>query len=128
MGSWASSITSQCDNPDAAWAFVDYLLTPEQILHTTDQNGAIPGRQTALAQSNLYGEGGLLNVFIQQLNEGVDEYAHPGHAGRTRRSPSTFYQGVDDILKGAGVQTTLDKVADAIDEDLAANHGYPAQP
>jgi multiple sugar transport system substrate-binding protein len=123
MGSWAWSITSQCDQPEAAWAFMEYLLTPEQILVTTNQNGAVPGTSTALEMSELYGEGGRLNVFVQQLEQGiaVPRPITPAYPAIT----SAFYQAVDDILKGADVQSELDTVADAIDADVEANGGYP---
>ena len=125
MGSWAWSITSQCDQPEAAWKFMEFLLSPEQILVTTDQNGAVPGRMSALAQSSLYGEGGRLNVFVQQLSEGiaVPRPITPAYPAIT----SAFYTAVDDILKGGDVQTELDSAADAIDADLEANGGYAPQ-
>lgn len=122
MGSWAWSITSECDQPAAAWTFMEYLLSPEQILVTTDQNGAVPGRFSALEMSELYGEGGRLNVFVQQLDQGIaiPRPITPAYPAIT----SAFYRAVGDILKGADVQTELDKVADAIDADIAANGGY----
>ena len=124
MGSWAWSLTTQCEHPEAAWAFMEYLLTPEQILTTTNQNGAVPGRFSALEMSELYGEGGRLNVFVQQLDQGiaVPRPITPAYPAIT----SAFYLAVDDILKGADVQTELDSVADAIEADLEANGGYPA--
>lgn len=123
MGSWAWSITSQCDQPEAAWAFLEYMLSPEQILNTTNQNGAVPGRFSALEMSELYGEGGRLNVFVQQLEGGVavPRPITPAYPAIT----SAFYQAVDDIVKGADVQTELDAAADAIDADIEANGGYP---
>ena len=123
MGSWAWSVTSQCDEPGAAWALMEYLLSPEQILVTTNQNGAVPGRFSALEMSELYGEGGRLNVFVQQLEQGIaiPRPITPAYPAIT----SAFYRAVDDILKGADVQTELDAVADAIDADIEANGGYP---
>ncbi len=126
MGSWAWSITSQCDQPDAAWTFIDYLMSPEEILRTTDQNGAVPGRFSALEKSSLYGEGGRLNIFVQQLDEGiaVPRPISPAYPAIT----TAFYKAVDNILKGADVQSELDTVADAIDKDIAANGGYAPHP
>jgi len=123
MGSWAWSVTTQCEAPEAAWTFMEYLLDPAQILNFTNLNGAVPGRFSALEQSELYGEGGRLNVFVQQLEGGVavPRPITPAYPAIT----TSFYQAVDDILKGADVQTELDAVADAIDADLEANGGYP---
>ncbi|MFV2063384.1 MAG: sugar ABC transporter substrate-binding protein [Chloroflexota bacterium] len=122
MGSWAWSVTTQCTQPEAAWTFMEYLLGPDQILEITDTNGAVPGRFSALERSELYGEGGRLNVFVQQLEGGVavPRPITPAYPAIT----TSFYQAVDDILKGADVQTELDAVADAIEADIEANGGY----
>ncbi|MEM9777119.1 MAG: extracellular solute-binding protein, partial [Chloroflexota bacterium] len=39
MGSWNWGITSTCNDPDGAWAFMDYMLQPDNILIMTDANG-----------------------------------------------------------------------------------------
>lgn len=123
MGTWAWSVTSQCDQPEAAWTFMEYLLDPQQILDFTALNGAVPGRFSALEMSDLYGEGGRLDVFAQQLGGGVavPRPITPAYPAIT----SAFYQAVDDIFKGGDVQTELDAVADAIEADIEANSGYP---
>jgi multiple sugar transport system substrate-binding protein len=71
MGSWNWGITSSCENPDAAWTFLEYLVEPDQILRMTNANGAVPARKSAVASSELFGEGGPLNIFVQQLEGGV---------------------------------------------------------
>jgi len=65
MGSWNWGITSQSKNPEAAFKFLEYLVDPDEILHMTDANGAVPARKSALAKSELYGEGGPLNIFAK---------------------------------------------------------------
>jgi hypothetical protein len=37
----------------------------------TNANGAVPARKSAIEQSELYAEGRLLNLFVQQLEGGV---------------------------------------------------------
>ncbi len=71
MGSWNWGITSTCENPAAAWTFLEYLIEPDQILRMTNANGAVPARKSAIAESELYAEGGPLNIFVQQLEGGV---------------------------------------------------------
>ena len=64
MGSWNWGLTSSCENPEAAWQFLDYLISPDEILHMTNANGAVPARKSAIAKSDLFGEGGPLNLFV----------------------------------------------------------------
>jgi multiple sugar transport system substrate-binding protein len=122
-GSWNWGITTNCENPDAAYKFLSFLVSPEEILHMTNANGAVPARQSAIEQSELYAEGGLLNLFVQQLQGGV-AVARP----QTPAYPtitSAFKTAVWNIIAGADVQTELDKVAEIIDQDIADNDGYP---
>jgi len=65
MGSWNWGITANCQNPDAAWTFLEFLLSPEEILRMTNANGAVPARVSAIEQSELYAEDGPLNLFVQ---------------------------------------------------------------
>jgi multiple sugar transport system substrate-binding protein len=125
MGSWAWSISSQCENPDAAWAYLEFALQPEEILAITNENGAVPGRLSALASSDLFGEGGRLNIFAQQLAGGVavPRPVTPGYPAIT----SAFYIAMDNIIKGGDVQTELDAAVDKIDQDIKDNNGYPPQ-
>ena len=125
MGSWAWSITSQCKNPEAAWEFLEYMLTPEEILSITNTNGAVPGRFSALKNSKLFGEGGRLNIFVQQLASGiaVPRPITPGYPAVT----TAFYKAMDNIIKGGDVQAELDTAVDTINKDIADHNGYPVQ-
>ena len=124
MGSWNWGITTNCENPDGAWAFLEYLIEPEQILRMTNANGAVPARVSAIEQSELYAEGGPLNVFVQQLTQG---WAIPRPA--TAAYPtitSAFSEAVNNIVAGADVQEELDAAVGKIDQDIEDNQGYPA--
>lgn len=125
MGSWAWSISSQCEHPEAAWEYLEFALNPDEILAITDENGAVPGRFSALEKSDLFGEGGRLNVFVQQLESGiaVPRPVTPGYPAIT----SAFYTAMDNIIKGADVQGELDAAVDKIDQDIEDNDGYPLQ-
>ncbi|WP_420643535.1 sugar ABC transporter substrate-binding protein [Candidatus Leptofilum sp.] len=123
MGSWNWGITSSCEDPDGAWAFLDYLVAPENILIMTDANGAVPARFSALEQrEELYGEGGDLNIFIQQLNSdvAVPRPITPAYATIT----SEFSFAVDSIVTGGDVQAALGDAAFNIDLDIEDNNGY----
>ncbi len=123
MGSWNWGLTSSCPTPDAAWKFLEYLISPEEILHMTNANGAVPARKSAIAQSELFGEGGPLNIFVQQLDSGVavPRPVTPAYPVIT----SAFAEAVQNIVTGADVKTELDKAVKVIDQDIKDNQGYP---
>ncbi|MCA9934209.1 MAG: sugar ABC transporter substrate-binding protein [Anaerolineales bacterium] len=123
MGSWNWGITSFCENPDGAWAFLEYMVQPENILIMTDANGAVPARFSALEQRDeLFGEGGDLYVFIQQLNSPVAVPRPQTAAYATITSEFAF--AVDSIVTGGDVQTALSDAAANIDLDIEDNNGY----
>jgi multiple sugar transport system substrate-binding protein len=83
----------------------------------------VPARKSAIAQSELYAEGGLLNLFVQQLEGGV-AVARP----QTPAYPtitSAFKTVVWNIIAGADVQAELDNAVQIIDQDITDNDGYP---
>jgi len=123
MGSWNWGITSSCENPEAAYKFLEYLVEPEQILRMTNANGAVPARKSAIEQSDLYGEGGPLNVFVQQLEGGValERPVTPAYPVIT----SAFSDVIQNIVAGADVKEELDKAVETIDQDIEDNQGYP---
>jgi len=123
MGSWNWGITSQSKNPDAAWKFLEYLIEPEQILRMTNANGAVPARKSALAMSDLFGTGGPLSIFVEQLDGGVavPRPETPAYPTIT----TAFAEAVQNIVSGADVKTELDKAVQKIDQDIKDNRGYP---
>lgn len=125
MGSWSWGISSNCPDPVGAWNFIEYLLSPKQILRMTDANGAVPARQSALAQSRLFGESGPLRLFVQQLESGraVPRPITPAYAVISR----VFAEAVDNIISGANIQTELTRAAQEIDKDIHDHSGYPIQ-
>jgi multiple sugar transport system substrate-binding protein len=125
MGSWNWGITTNCENPDAAWEVLDYVVSPEQILVMTDANGAVPARNSALEQSELYGEEGFLNLFVQQLEGGValERPVTPAYPVIT----ATFQEALDNIKNGADVQSEMDSAVQTIDQDIQDNAGYPIE-
>lgn len=123
MGSWNWGLTSTCSEPEAAYKFLEYITSPEEILHMTNANGAVPARKSAIEQSELFGEGGMLNIFVQQLEGGValERPVTPAYPVIT----SSFDEAIRNIIAGADVQEELDKAVKAIDQDIADNGGYP---
>lgn len=123
QGSWNWGITRDCDHPEAAVRFLEFLLSPEEILAMTQANGAVPAIRTAISRSELYGEDGPLRLFAVQLLEG---YGVP--RPRTPAYPiisSAFARAFHAVRNGADVQKTLDRAVRVIDRDIAENEGYP---
>ena len=104
---------------------MEFMLTPEEILSITNVNAAVPGRLSALAMSELFGEGGRMNIFVQQLESGIaiPRPITPGYPVVT----SAFFTAMDNIIKGGDVQAELDAAVDKIEQDIAENDGYPVQ-
>jgi len=122
MGSWAWSITSTCAHKEGAWNFLEYIFEPDNILRMVDAEGTVPGRASALAMSDVYGDAGVLRVLVEQLLQGV---AVP--RPKTPAYPTitaAFYTAMDNVLKGGDVQTELDNAVDKIEADIRANDGY----
>lgn len=123
MGSWSWSITSTCPEPHGAWAFLSHLMSVQEVLRIANANGAVPARRSALARSALYGSQGALHVFTQQLFAGAG-YPRPATPGYGTISKA-FAVATAAIIAGADVQTELSRAARTIDDDIAANRGYP---
>ncbi len=123
MGSLSWGITSTCPDPAGAWGFVSHLVSPAEILRMTNANGAVPARRSALSRSVLYGPGRPLQVYVQQLfsGAGIPRPATPNYSIISRE----FSKAVEAIIAGKDVQAELTRAARAIDEDIAANRGYP---
>jgi multiple sugar transport system substrate-binding protein len=118
---WA--ISSTCSDPDAAWEFVEFLVSPEEALRVSDVNLQMPVRRSALARSRLYGEGGPLELFVQLFERGV---AVPWPA--TPLSPDTnhTFGGAARriVVEGADVQTALDQAVEEIDWLIEGNRCF----
>ena len=123
QGSWNWGITSKCLNPESAAEFIRFLLQTDQVLAMSNANGAVPGTRSAVQHSSTYGEKGDLQLFADQLIQGV-AFPRPG----TPAYPvitTEFQQAFQQIRNGANVKQALDKAAKTIDQDIRDNQGYP---
>src|SRR5579871_2037442 len=123
MGSWSWGITSSCKTPDAAWQVLNFILSPSEITHMTNANGAVPARLSVIAQSYLYAPDGPLHVFATQLLTGIAEPRPITPAYPT--ITSAFSEAVINIVDGFNVKAELDKAVKKIDQDIQDNEGYP---
>jgi multiple sugar transport system substrate-binding protein len=123
-GTWVWGITRDSKNPEGAMAFIEFLMKPEEVLRTVNQNGAVPATSSAIEQSDLFKKGGRLSIFAEQLARtdiATPRPITPAYPVIT----SAFYTALDNIIKGGDVQTELDAAADKIDKDLKDNNFYP---
>jgi len=113
MGSWNWGITSMCESPDGAWAFIEWLLQPENVKQMTDGNGAIPSRLSVLEADERFAEGGDMYIYYQQLTGGV---AVPRAATAAYPAIQTaMSDAINAIARGEDVQASLDAAVDTID-------------
>jgi multiple sugar transport system substrate-binding protein len=123
MGSWNWGITTACDHPDEAWQVLQEILSPEVVLATTNDNGAVPARLSALEQSELYQVGGPLYLYVEQNLAGftVPRPITPAYPVISR----AFAEAAMNILLLDGnIQVSLDEAVRLIDADIQANGGY----
>lgn len=133
QGSWAWTVaTSDAATEEAASAFIEYLLSTDEVLRIAEANGAVPGTQAALAASDLYRPGGPLTLFADQLVRScgagppdrecvaVPRPLTPGYGPLT----SQFAQAVAVALRGEDPRPALADAARFVGEDLEVNDHY----
>ncbi|MDQ0905205.1 ABC-type glycerol-3-phosphate transport system substrate-binding protein [Streptomyces canus] len=132
QGSWAWGIGADTKNAKAAGAFMDYLLNDTNIAAMTTANGAPPATKTALAKSELYKQGGPLQLFADQLAKPCGDsditkscvsVTRPVTAGYPTVT-AKFSDALNSIYGGADPKSALAKAARAIDQDFSDNAGY----
>ncbi len=122
MGSWNWGLTANCPHPDAAWKFLEHILSSENTLKIASYTGAPPARKSAIAESELYGPGGKLSIFAEQLQKiAVERPATPAYPVIT----DAFAEALQNIVAGEDVKEQLDIAVQAIDRDIEDNEGYP---
>jgi multiple sugar transport system substrate-binding protein len=132
QGSWQWGIGANTKNGKAAGAFLDALLNDTNVAAMTTANGAPPGTKSVLAKSELYKQGGPLQLFADQLaapcgDSKIDKscvaVTRPVSAGYPTVT-AKFSQALSDIYGGTDPKSALEKAARAIDQDFSDNAGY----
>lgn len=135
QGSWAWGIGAATKNAKAAGTFLDYLLTDPNVTAMTKANGAPPATKSALAASDLYRQGGPLQLFADQLAKPCGDsditdscvtVTRPVTAGYPTVT-AQFSEALSAIYGGADPKSALEKAARAIDQDFSDNAGYQIQ-
>uniref|UniRef100_A0AAU1ZP24 Sugar ABC transporter substrate-binding protein n=1 Tax=Streptomyces sp. NBC_00093 TaxID=2975649 RepID=A0AAU1ZP24_9ACTN len=132
QGSWAWGIGADSKNAKAAGTFLDTLLDDTNVTAMTTANGAVPATRTALAKSELYKQGGPLQLYADQLakpcgdsdiTESCVAVTRPVTAGYPTIT-AKFSEALNSIYGGADPKNALEKAARAIDQDFSDNAGY----
>jgi multiple sugar transport system substrate-binding protein len=119
--SWQWGISSSCENPDGAWAFLEFILQPEYVAAMSDVTGLIPATAGGAALTENYGEDGALRIFVEESSAwSVMRPETPAYPIIS----SEFEKAMTEIALGADVQDMLDAAVDAIEQDIADNDGY----
>jgi multiple sugar transport system substrate-binding protein len=123
MGSWQWGITANTADGDAAWRFLAFLLSRDEVVRMTRANGAIPATNSAIRVSPRFAEGGPEALYITQLQDGI---ARP--RPQTPAYPAlsaAFAQAFNAIvIDRRPVKPTLDAAVRDVEGDLAAHDYY----
>ncbi|MEM7487774.1 MAG: extracellular solute-binding protein [Pseudomonadota bacterium] len=119
--SWQFGISSTCENPEGAAAWIEFALDDEYLAAFSTTTGLIPATPSAAAMTETYAEGGALEIFFDLSNEqALVRPVSPGYVVAAK----VFEKALADIANGADVQDTLDAAVDEIEADIEANQGY----
>ena len=116
----------------AAGTFLDTLLNDTNVTAMTKANGAVPATNTVLAKSELYKQGGPLQLFADQLAKTCGDSDITKSCVAVTRPvtggypvvTAKFSEALNSIYGGADPKSTLSKAARAIDQDFSDNAGY----
>jgi multiple sugar transport system substrate-binding protein len=124
-GNWQWAVTKNAADPDAAYAFLEYLLSPEELTRWSEATAGIAVRESVAAESPLYGDGAPLEIYRQQLLDdiAVSRPQTPAYPVIT----SQFARALRLIADGADVKSSLDDAVKAIDLDIEDNNGYTSR-
>ncbi|KRE30974.1 extracellular solute-binding protein [Agromyces sp. Soil535] len=120
-GSWQWGISSSCNSPEGARAYLEFSFKDEYLAEFADKQIVIPATAGAEAQSLHFKEGGDLRPFVELSQKFA--LARPETPAYPVIS-STFEKAAKDIMNGADVQSTLDGAVQEIDANIESNDGY----
>jgi multiple sugar transport system substrate-binding protein len=118
--SWQWGISSTCNSPEGARAYLEFSFQDEYIAQFADKQVVIPATEGATAQSELFGPDGDLRPFVELTQFAVPRPETPAYAVIS----STFEKAAKDIMNGADVQQSLDTAVAEIDANIESNDGY----
>jgi multiple sugar transport system substrate-binding protein len=119
--SWQWGISSSCESPEGARAYLEFSFQDEYITAFSDKQVVIPATDGAVEASERFGPDGELEPFVGLSQElAVLRPETPAYPVIS----STFAKAGKDIMNGADVQSTLDGAVAEIDANIQSNDGY----
>lgn len=119
--SWQWGISSACEHPEAAQAWIDFALQKEWLVRFSNETGNIPATAEAAAEAELFQPGSPYLQFVENSKSlALIRPATPAYPVIAK----VFEKAAADIMNGADVQGSLDAAVDEINADLASNNYY----
>ncbi len=119
--SWQFGVTATSKHPDGAAAFIRFATQDKYLAAFSDGIGLIPSTASAAAMTDMYKDGGPLNVFFGlSKGQALIRPATPGYVVAAK----VFEKALSDIASGADVADTLDAAVDEINADIEKNSDY----
>ncbi len=123
-GSWQWAIGADCAEAEGAAAFIDFLMTAEEIAAMSEAASMIPVTEEAALLTENFRPGGEWRVFFDLMQN----YARPRPASPAFVTiANAFTRAMRDIMDGKDVRDALDDAVDDIDTRIRENDGYGLQ-
>jgi len=120
-GSWQWGMTGQCDDTDAAQAYLEFAHQTKYFVDFATTLGLVPATDEAAAQVPAYAPGGASEIYRTLAKDyALVRPVTPAYPIIS----SVFQKATQDILSGGDAQTILDKAVKDIDADIKQNGGY----
>lgn len=120
-GSWQWAVSSTCPEPEGARAFLEHLITVDEIAQFSRATGFMPTSAAAADRTELYRPGGEGRLFFEFARAwAVPRPETPAYPVIS----SAFEKALQDMRDGGDVTEALDRAADAIRTNLERNNHY----
>lgn len=117
-GDWTMTITKDSEDPAAAAIALNFLTSKENAATYADAQGKPPARKSSYDVLTQYDEMPMAIFKEQLLSTG---HARPRTPSYTVLSPQ-ISEAMMNIFTGADIKESLDKAAEAFDEDYEKNY------
>lgn len=123
-GSWQWAVSTTCAHPEAAGAFIRFVMGPKELAAISDAAGGVPVTDAGAMLSTKFRQGGEGRIFFDLMHRFAR--GRPATPAFTVIS-SAYYTSMRNIMDGKDVHDALDDAADEIDQTIADNHNYSPQ-
>jgi multiple sugar transport system substrate-binding protein len=119
--SWQWAISRSCPYPHGAAAFLAHVVSAREMAEVSRLTGLVPVSAAAAALTEHYRPGGDWRIYF----DFAARYALPRPATPAYPAISAaFEKAMADLRAGKEVAEAMDEAVEAIEHDIARNHGY----